>query len=158
VPESGLAKNRLKQYLDSSSSSNSKPSQNLVGGDMPVEELQGKAKSLLAKWKSIENLKDDKELSPVHTNLEEENLPQSGHAKNLLSKWQNNIESSNNSSAGRKGPRPITPPPQEELEKFAKLIQENDDQDSSKNQKCSTEEELALLRGHAKHTLAKLVN
>lgn len=59
VPESGLAKNRMKQYLETVTTSGSNNNSN------ESEELQckGLAKSLLAKWKSMENVKD-KEGSP----------------------------------------------------------------------------------------------
>lgn len=128
VPESGLAKNRLKQYLEQTSSASQNTSN---GGDATLEELQGKsvAKSLLAKWKSIENVKDSspdltgdraRKTSPTADGQTgDEFLPQSGHAKSLLNKWQNIDSDSNGNKQQRRGPRPITPPPPEELERIA---------------------------------------
>jgi hypothetical protein len=139
------------------------------------------AKSLLAKWKSMENVKD-KETSPEPNGLEtkpkvnksraiskdrqgsptastgsnttsDDCLPQSGTAKSLLNKWQN-IDSSSSNSRERKGPRPITPPPLEELQRSNRDSQ--DKLDSVGQQKQSYhDEELAMLRGNAKNTLAK---
>ena len=50
VPEAGLAKSRMKQYLESASTSSNAPS----GG--VDQEVKGAAKSLMAKWKSMENV------------------------------------------------------------------------------------------------------
>ena len=127
MPETGLAKSRMKQYLESTSQNGGSANENGEPGSGAEELPKGLAKSLLAKWKSIENVKD-KETSPESSrnsangrqnspdsNSNEEFLPQSGMAKSLLNKFQN-IESSS-STRERKGPRPITPPPLEEIER-----------------------------------------
>lgn len=141
VPETGLAKSRMKQYLETASTNANGNNHNGENGE---QELPGKgiAKSLLAKWKSMENVKDkegspepngplrntntmgrqraiskDRQTSPPSIGNEspnEEYLPQSGTAKTLLNKWQN-IDSNTSSNNQRKGPRPITPPPADEL-------------------------------------------
>ena len=127
MPETGLAKSRMKQYLESTSQNGAAGSAADNGG----EELpKGLAKSLLAKWKSIENVKDN-ETSPESSrngaggqrqhspsdSSSEDFLPQSGLAKSLLTKFQNIESSASTRGAERKGPRPITPPPPEELER-----------------------------------------
>ena len=160
VPETGLAKSRIKQYLETASTNGNtsqisqSPSVNYTssngtavnggeGEDLP----KGLAKSLLAKWKSIENVKDketspeplpsnaphrhsltrntlnravsrERLSSPTDNGVQDENLPQSGSAKSLLNKWQN-IEPNTTTSNNRerRALRPITPPPPEELEK-----------------------------------------
>jgi hypothetical protein len=125
IPESGLAKNRMKQYLEQSNQSLN------TNSNANSEEIvsKGYAKSLLAKWKSMECV-DNKETSPdpsgprrfrAHSkegspsnsgNENDENsLIHTGNARSLLNKW-NNIESNNNE---RRAPRQITPPPSEEL-------------------------------------------
>lgn len=116
MPEAGLAKNRMKQYLETSqkaqmSSHQQQAATSNVSANGEVNEQlpeKGSARSLLAKWKSIENLKDretspelngvstngnsnPKQTSPFNSNsvvTEADNLP-SGIAKNLLNKWQN---------------------------------------------------------------------
>ncbi|CAF0809373.1 unnamed protein product [Brachionus calyciflorus] len=143
LPESGLARNRMKQYLEQTSSNGANTSLN------ETSELQGKglAKSLLAKWKSIENIKEGSP-EPKRQDSPGEEVPPSGHARNLLSKWQN-IDNTKDTKE-RKGPKAFTPPPPEELNR----TQESDDeQDTSKNQVF--EDELALLKGAAKNTLKK---
>lgn len=194
MPETGLAKSRMKQYLESTSQNGGAGSanNNNENGEQSEDLPKGLAKSLLAKWKSIENVKDKetspdssrhsaangRQTSPSDSN-NEDFLPQTGLAKSLLNKFQN-IESSS-SNRERKGPRPITPPPPEELERqkvtnsnqfslmfaLAKVTQTNapfaivqqlNDQDEtdSGNQKPFVDEELAIIgRGHAKSTLAK---
>jgi hypothetical protein len=131
VPESGLAKNRIKQYLENSAAASSSVGAVTAAAATGVEELQGKAKSLLAKWKSIENVK---ETSPELTGGERgarkstssnegaegsEFLPERGHAKSLLNKWQNIDAEADSGKEQRRGPRAITPPPPEELERIA---------------------------------------
>ena len=110
VPEAGLAKNRMKQYLETASSqkvqqqSQHQTSNNTNIGNGEEQPEKGTARSLLAKWKSIENLKD-KETSPElgsgagHTNGTKQTSPfngvvvtdieTTGMAKNLLNKWEN---------------------------------------------------------------------
>ncbi len=123
MPESGLAKNRMKQYLENSGTTT-------TSKQSDVEELlQGKsiAKSLLAKWKSIENVKETSpEAEGRQRNSTSSNeaadgqcLPERGYAKNLLNKWQHMEETSSDNAKERRGPRPITPPPPEELERIA---------------------------------------
>ena len=129
----------MKQYLETASTCTNVSNVNQIqipnnfnqSQNDETEELQGKglAKSLLAKWKSMENVKekettpdqnrtraDSKERSPVNESSSEDYLPQSGIAKSLLNKWQN-IDTNTISNKERKGPRPITPPPTEELER-----------------------------------------
>ena len=157
VPETGLAKSRMKQYLETASTNGSSnghsPNMNPTspngqtstenGEDLP----KGIAKSLLAKWKSMENVKEtspepnhqntahqnhrnsisknnnratsrERQSSPNETNgTQDEHLPQTGTARSLLNKWQN-LDSNTSSQRDRRAPRPITPPPPEELEKF----------------------------------------
>ena len=132
VPESGLAKSRMKQYLESSQANGA--NNNHADSDEVVS--KGYAKSLLAKWKSMETM-ENKEASPeppshhpgklrfralskegspnaaVDCLNQEDQLPQHGNAKNLLNKWQN-IDS-NGATKERRAPRQITPPPNEEL-------------------------------------------
>jgi hypothetical protein len=129
VPESGSAKNRLKQYLETAQASNSNGS-NETGEELPEK---GTAKSLLDKWKTIENV-TNKEKSPENgarsvsanrdrhvtppkqavknvTHGDEQTdhdyMPQSGTAKNLLNKWQN-IDKEKDS--GERKVHSITPP------------------------------------------------
>ncbi len=128
MPESGLAKNRLKQYLETAQSSNSNGA-NETGEELPEK---GTAKSLLDKWKTIENVKYTKEPSPPasgkmralskerqvtppkphvnagHGDDETDYMPQTGTAKNLLNKWQN-IDKEKDLNGERKQ-RSITPP------------------------------------------------
>lgn len=193
VPEHGLAKSRMRQYLEITGHANG----NTPIHDQVVDELatKGLAKSLLAKWKSMESVKaesvssmiltphhhahfnhhqlhhSDRPAHPVAMNLSsrssanatshhvantpvrrnltphnpmnqsraiskdrgcmvvvapfvevtnaDEQMPQAGIAKQLLSKWQHNLESSTstilNHSTGMvrqrvPPPRPITPP------------------------------------------------
>lgn len=178
--ESGLAKNRIKQYLNQDSS------QSQVHIDHGTGELSEKrlAKSLLAKWKSMENSMD-KETSPEpgvqvgrlrdrfnpedfnrnrspseDAGEEKENLIQAGYARSLLKQWQN-IDASQGETRARRAPRQITPPPEEELRR-----QSMNDQDAAEavarkaRQAQLREEEMGGLigRGHAKNTLARLVN
>lgn len=79
-------------------------------------------------------------------------MPQAGTAKNLLSKWQN-LDSSLSSSNQRKGPRPITPPPAEELDR-AKSLNEQEQNDSSVKAP-QYNDELTMLKGAARNNLAK---
>jgi hypothetical protein len=170
MPESGLAKSRMKQYLESTS-------HQAENTTTPTEDesTKGLAKSLLAKWKSMENVKDkegspepshppktkrsERQSTPGGTVIEyeeDEQLPQSGNAKSLLNKWQNIDSSSQSSSSAareRRGIRAFTPPPPEELERN----RNNDNQEDSEmaHVKSDVNEELALLRGQAKNTLAK---
>jgi hypothetical protein len=167
----------MKQYLEQSNNSGAH------GDVVTTEELpeKGLAKSLLAKWKSMENVKDketspepkdytksgskdksraiskDRQTSPTGSNASNTNsddcLPQSGTAKNLLNKWQNIDSNTSNQTKERKGPRPITPPPLEELERNKSDSQEI--LDSVQSKQPYQDEELALLKGHAKNTLAK---
>lgn len=154
IPEHGLAKSRMRQYLETTSS-NTTGSHN---HDVVVDELQtkGLAKSLLAKWKSMESVKaaensstivlsnqvanilssrssanttttsrhsnEQKQqqqqraiskerlhqaLSPpvnssssqIDINAEINQLPQTGLAKQLLSKWEHNLETTFNHSS-----------------------------------------------------------
>ena len=110
VPEAGLAKNRMKQYLETATSQKSAQSAQISSNNTNGETSEqlpekGTARSLLAKWKSIENLKDketspeangvaqitnnNKQGSPVNNTVSDiDNLP-SGIARNLLNKWQN---------------------------------------------------------------------
>jgi hypothetical protein len=178
LPESGLAKSRMKQYLESTN--NNQSPQHASGNDEASEEAtKGLAKSLLAKWKSMENVKD-KETSPepsgthqakskhhkerqttpggtiiVNSNegSDDDFLPQSGTAKSLLNKWQN-IDSNSSANKERKAPRAFTPPPPEEIQRNK---ERNQDENDSPAVKSNVDEELALLRGQAKNTLAKLV-
>jgi hypothetical protein len=181
--ETGLAKNRLKQLMDSNSQS-----PQCVNYDRGTGELneKGIAKSLLAKWKSMEEVKD-KETSPDPShqvqvgrirdrfnpdemyssrqrsptsdmdNEEKENLIQAGNAKNLLSKW-NNLEAEPN-KRGPRGPRQITPPPPDELRRNSMNDQDAVEALQRKVVKSQYTEEAAGLigRGHAKNTFAKLV-
>jgi hypothetical protein len=219
LPETGLARQRMKQYLETSSSTgyggggqfafSSTSAMNgsaatAAGTESELPELQGLqgkhiAKSLLAKWKSMENVKekdvvhstngggDSSAVSNGHGHSStmssrnslsrtraiskdrhylgsnasstttpyvyhssthhlhsssssttatttttapppvsasssvsnEEQLPQAGIARTLLNKWQN-IDASASSACGRerRGPRPITPPPVEEIERM----------------------------------------
>lgn len=166
----------MKQFLEHSTNNN-------VHSDIVTsEELpeKGLAKSLLAKWKSMENVKDkdtspepkdstkiikdksraiskDRQTSPTVSNGSNTNsddcLPQSGTAKSLLNKWQNIDSNTSNQSRERKGPRPITPPPLDELQRNISDSQEN--LDSNQSKQSYQDEELALLKGRAKDTLAK---
>lgn len=167
----------MKQYLEQSNNS-------AAHGDVvTTEEMpeKGIAKSLLAKWKSMENVKDkdsspepkdsiklvskdksrafskDRQTSPTSSNNSNTNsddcLPQSGIAKSLLNKWQNIDSNTSNQFKERKGPRPITPPPLDELQRNKNDSQEKLDTIQSKQ--TNHDEELALLKGHAKNTLAK---
>jgi hypothetical protein len=126
IPESGLAKNRLKQYLETANSSNAN------GSSETGEELPGKgtAKSLLDKWKTIESVKNketspelgvnktnkDRQFTPPkqtvtvnHGDDQTDFMPQSGMAKNLLSKWQN-IDKEKDAGPNERKSRSITPP------------------------------------------------
>lgn len=177
LPESGLAKSRMKQYLESTN--NNQPQQNSVNGEVTEEATKGLAKSLLAKWKSMENVKD-KETSPepagghqvkskhhkerqttpggtviVNSNdaSDDDFMPQTGTAKSLLNKWQN-IDSGSGMNKERKAPRAFTPPPPEEIQRNK---ERNQDENDAPAVKSNVDEELALLRGQAKNTLAKLV-
>ena len=134
----------MKQYLETATNSANQ------ANSSEAEELpKGLAKSLLAKWKSMENVKDketspesgndgskksertrafskDRQTSPGASSGNESSngedyMPQSGTAKMLLSKWKN-IDSNASSNKERKGPRPITPPPADELERAKVLI------------------------------------
>jgi hypothetical protein len=166
----------MKQYLEQSNNSGAH------GDVVTTEELpeKGLAKSLLAKWKSMENVKDkdtspepkdstksgckdksraiskDRQTSPSSSNASKTSsddcLPQSGTAKSLLNKWQN-IDSNTSNIKERKGLRPITPPSCEELERNKSESQER--LDSFQSRQLYQDEELALLKGHAKNTLAK---
>jgi hypothetical protein len=178
--ESGLAKNRIKQYLDTSSQPQCA---NFDHGTGELKE-KGVAKSLLAKWKSMEEVKD-KETSPephnhvtvgrirdrfnpeemlrqrsptdMDDNEEKENLIQAGNAKNLLSKW-NNLDANPNERRGPRGPRQITPPPPDELRRNSMNDQDAVEAMSRKVKSVYTEEAGGLIgRGHARSTLAKLV-
>jgi hypothetical protein len=182
MPESGLAKNRMKQYLETASSggaatssanTNQSPNSTQSAGNEGEELPKGLAKSLLAKWKSMENV--DKETSPESNTAvkmrtramskdrspsngsqnnsnsnSNDHLPQAGTAKNLLSKWQNIDSNGVSSSRERKGPRQFTPPPPGQH-------QSNDDEHESRVvSKTVPDEELAALgRGLAKNALAK---
>jgi hypothetical protein len=185
MPESGLAKNRMKQYLEtatsggavasSSGNSNQSPNSSQSTGNESEELPKGLAKSLLAKWKSMENV--DKETAPESNTAvkmrtramskdrsssngsqnnsnsnSDDHLPQAGTAKNLLSKWQNIDSNGGSSSRERKGPRQITPPPANQQQH-----QSNDDEHEARGvSKTVPEEELAALgRGLAKNALAK---
>ena len=180
MPESGLAKSRMKQYLETAQQQQPQ-SANVNEGDEPTK---GLAKSLLAKWKSMENVKDketspepangqpakarqhrgaskERQTSPGGTSIasneapgtDEEHLPQSGTAKSLLNKWQNIDANANTSvSKERRGPRAFTPPPPEELQRNR---ERSEDEADSPVVKSNVDEELALLKGQAKNTLAK---
>ena len=174
LPESGLAKSRMKQYLESTNSN--QPQQNTANGDETEGATKGLAKSLLAKWKSMENVKEtspeppsghqakskhhkERQTTPGGTVIVNSNeasdddyLPQTGTAKSLLNKWQN-IDSSSANNKERKAPRAFTPPPPEEIERNK---ERNQDENDAPALKSNVDEELALLRGQAKNTLAKL--
>jgi hypothetical protein len=113
VPEAGLAKNRMKQYLETATSQKVQQSPHqttnntIANGEEQLPE-KGTARSLLAKWKSIENLKD-KETSPELSSNTNGNTKQTspfnvlvndiettGIAKNLLNKWENLEKDGNN--------------------------------------------------------------
>ena len=175
LPESGLAKSRMKQYLESTNCN--QPQQNTANGDVTEEATKGLAKSLLAKWKSMENVKEtspepasghqakskhhkERQTTPGGTVIVNSNdasdddyLPQTGTAKSLLNKWQN-IDSGSANNKERKAPRAFTPPPPEEIERNK---ERNQDENDAPALKSNVDEELALLRGQAKNTLAKLV-
>ena len=184
VPETGLAKSRMKQYLETAGNSSSSgegsansSTMNAAGGPAANGEIEdlpnkGLAKSLLAKWKSIENVKENNNhspeggasprnsvnrTSPPHDGIDEQCLPQSGMAKQLLNKFQSIESNGAQSGKERKGPRPITPPPQEELERLKHMNeQDNVDSNGSGGAKPFVDEELALIgRGYAKNALAK---
>jgi len=185
MPETGLAKNRMKQYLEtatsggaatSSGNSNQSPNSSTQSAGNESEELpKGLAKSLLAKWKSMENV--DKETSPeANTAVKmrtramskdrspsngsqnnsnsnsDDHLPQAGTAKNLLNKWQNIDSNGASSNRERRGPRQFTPPPSGQQHH-----QSNDDEKEARGvNKTVPDEELAALgRGLAKNALAK---
>lgn len=161
VPETGLAKNRMKQYLESSQANET------VKENKADEIGKGYAKSLLAKWKSMEHM-DGKEGSPepksslrrfskegspgsVDCMNQDELLIEQGHARNLRNKWQN-IDS--NSESTRRAPRQITPPPSEDLQRNKNMFEAP--QESQLNKTVNNDQELNLIgRGHAKNTLAK---
>lgn len=171
--ESGLAKNRIKQYLEGSS----QQEYHIDHGTGELNE-KGLAKSLLAKWKSMENVKD-KETSPEPVNVgsvsgrynphesrqrsplsneEKENLIQAGCAKSLLNKW-NNIDINQNGPRERRGPRQITPPPEDELRRNSLNDQDAAEAVGRKYRPVYEEEVGGLIgRGHAKNTLARFVN
>jgi len=116
IPETGLAKSRMKQYLETATTgANGADQQTDANGEQPEK---GSAKSLLAKWKSMETFKDkdsttperensaqselqnlrkqramsrERQTPPPATSTKETNdvMPQSGTAKSLLNKWQN---------------------------------------------------------------------
>lgn len=164
VPETGLAKNRMKQYLDQASTNNANET-----SISETSELQGKglAKSLLAKWKSIENIKDvtspaDGSKRHTSSNNEQDEVPIAGTAKSLLTKWQNidttATTNGNKENWERKGLKAFTPPPQGELDKNDNHHDNNDDNEHDeklKQQQNVFEDELALLKGAAKNTLKK---
>lgn len=107
VPEAGLAKNRMKQYLETATSQSPSQNGNHENGDGDKLPEKGTAKSLLAKWKSIENLKD-KEQTSVATEIptDAENVTQTGIAKNMLKQWENIDGSGNNERHERKSLSP----------------------------------------------------
>ena len=180
MPESGLAKSRMKQYLESTSTPTGNNQQHANSGETD-EPTKGLAKSLLAKWKSMESVKDketspepanngqpskstkssvtskERQTSPGGTSIisneanDEDHLPQSGTAKSLLNKWQN-IDSNANNTKERRGPRAFTPPPPEELQRNKERDQDDTDAPVVKS---NVDEELALLKGQAKNTLLK---
>lgn len=152
VPQTGLAKNRMKQYLESQQNCDSTRHND-------TEEVVGKgyAKNLLAKWKSMEHMDDkeggrlSKEGSPSSNCVNEEGLVEQGHARNLRAKWQN-IDAN-----GEQQPRPrrqITPPPQEELHKNRGMFE--NPQEAQLNKTVNNDQELLTIgRGHAKSALAR---
>lgn len=109
----------MKQYLETAQQNGNS------NGNQEQEALpeKGSAKSLLAKWKSIENVQDDtqnarlprgvsRERTPPSPSITSDILPQSGTAKSLLNKWQN-IDKQQEPI--EKKSRQITPPRAEEL-------------------------------------------
>jgi hypothetical protein len=153
VPQAGLAKNRMKQYLDAQQNNDS-TRQNDTG------ELVGKgnAKNLLAKWKSMEHMDEkegagrlSKEGSPSSSCINEEGLVEQGHARNLRAKWQN-IDA--NGEQQQRPRRQITPPPQEELLKNRGMFE--NPQEAQLNKTVNSDQELMTIgRGHARNALAK---
>ena len=156
IPEAGLAKNRMKQFLENSQNQD-------IHSHNNTEEVIGKgyAKSLLAKWKSMESM-EGKEGSPTRRLSKEgspgsvdvlngDQLIQQGHAKSLLNKW-NNIDS--NSEQPRRAPRQITPPPSDDVQRNKQMFDSPQEQHLSKT--VDTDAELNLIRrGNARNALAK---
>lgn len=148
----------MKQFLESSQNQD-------VHSHANTDEVIGKgyAKSLLAKWKSMESM-EGKEGSPTRRLSKEgspgsvdvlngDQLIQHGNARNLLNKW-NNIDS--NSEQTRRAPRQITPPPSEELKRNKHMFDSPREQHLNKT--VDTDAELNLIRsGNAKNALARLV-
>ena len=182
IPESGLAKSRMKQYLESTNQQQAGATAPATNDDASEEATKGLAKSLLAKWKSMENVKEtspepvngqpkkpfkhhtshkERQTSPGGTVIVNSNeasdddyLPQTGTAKSLLNKWQNIDSTASGNTKERKGQRAFTPPPPEELQRIKERSQ---DESVTPAVKSNVDEELALLRGQAKNTLAKSV-
>jgi hypothetical protein len=109
----------MKQYLETAQQ-NANSNGNQESETLPEK---GSAKSLLAKWKSIENVQDDlqnarlqrglsRERTPPSPSLFSDILPQSGTAKSLLNKWQN-IDKQQ--EPVERKTRQMTPPRAEEL-------------------------------------------
>jgi hypothetical protein len=174
VPEAGLAKSRMKQYLDSAGSNAEKHS----AADGQDAEMKGGAKSLLAKWKSMENVVKEgvKETSPSNETkarkharafskdrqttgdgsssssaTSEDCLPQTGTARSLLNKWQNIEHKEGTLSKERRGPRPITPPPPGSTPASAPL----DEHDAKPTHVHDDELATMIGKGHARSALAK---
>lgn len=78
MPEHGLAKSRMRQYLEITGHSSAAPAH-----DQVVDELatKGLAKSLLAKWKSMESVKATESASSSHNHNQHHH--HSNHFSNL---------------------------------------------------------------------------
>lgn len=157
VPEAGLAKNRMKQYLESQQQNTEKHahSDEVIG--------KGYAKNLLNKWKSMETVEGkeggrrlSKEGSPGSVDfINQDGLVEEGHARNLRARWQN-ID--NSDEKGQRRPvRQITPPPGEEIHRVNKSIFESP-QENHLNKTVDQDQDLVLIgKGSAKNRLAKYV-
>jgi len=152
VPEAGLAKNRMRQYLEAQERSTESRND--------TEEVIGKgyAKSLLNKWKSMETVEGggrrlSKEGSPGSVEGLQEGLVEEGHARNLRARWQNQV---GEAEQARRAVRQITPPPGEEIHRVDRSFFENGQEAGHVQRTVDVEQELGLIgRGSAKNRLAK---
>ncbi len=157
VPEAGLARNRMKQYLEAQEQAQGADHRNDTG------EVIGKgyAKNLLNKWKSMETVEGGRRLSKEgspgsmdHIGIQD-GLVEEGHARNLRTKWQN--QANGEGETARRKVRQITPPPGEEIHRIDKSIFENGQLEGHAVHKTvDVDSELGLIgRVSAKNRLAK---
>ncbi|CAF0868949.1 unnamed protein product [Didymodactylos carnosus] len=108
---------------------------------------KGQTKQLVEKWKTKQISPDrdqqDGTTAGEERPLKDQDILQTGKAKNLVQMFKT-MDKENTPPPERRGPRPITPPPNDQR----KLSSANDDQES--NRHSHTDDTVKIESGHAK--------